>query len=44
MGFLIGMPSGVRTTWGEVRMLENRRFDALPALTYPKTYPKESFA
>ena len=34
-----GTPSGVRTTWGGVRTLENRRFDALPVLTYPGNYP-----
>jgi len=36
---LVGTPSGVRTTWGGVRNIENRRFDALPTLTYPRNYP-----
>lgn len=40
LSFSFGTPSGARTTWGGVRMLENRRFDALPALTYPRYYPK----
>ena len=32
-------PAAVATTWGWVRNIENRRFDALLALTYPRNYP-----
>ena len=39
---LVGTPSGIQTTWGGVRTLENRRFDTLPKLTYLGNYPKQN--